>query len=145
MAVHHNRPHDDSVLEAERVDAKPPPMYRVLLLNDDYTPMDFVVGVLQQVFAMTRNRRRTSCCRCIVRAWAPVACLREKLRTQSGSGWSTSRRNTSIRFSVRWSLNSLRSSGIRPWHATRRVIPQLLLWCSRGPSRRSAGSEGSSQ
>jgi ATP-dependent Clp protease adaptor protein ClpS len=44
------------VLEAERVDVKPPPMYRVLLLNDDYTPMDFVVGVLQQVFAMTREQ-----------------------------------------------------------------------------------------
>ena len=31
-------------------------MYRVLLLNDDYTPMDFVVGILQQVFAMTREQ-----------------------------------------------------------------------------------------
>ncbi|CAM5790566.1 ATP-dependent Clp protease adapter ClpS [Castellaniella caeni] len=28
----------------------PPPMYQVVLLNDDYTPMDFVVHVLQQVF-----------------------------------------------------------------------------------------------
>jgi ATP-dependent Clp protease adaptor protein ClpS len=56
MAVHSPRPHDDSVVEAERVDVKPPPMYRVLLLNDDYTPMDFVVGVLQQVFAMTREQ-----------------------------------------------------------------------------------------
>ncbi|WP_322994749.1 ATP-dependent Clp protease adapter ClpS [Castellaniella sp.] len=28
----------------------PPPMYQVVLLNDDYTPMDFVVRVLQQVF-----------------------------------------------------------------------------------------------
>lgn len=27
-----------------------PPMYRVLLLNDDYTPMDFVVAVLMRVF-----------------------------------------------------------------------------------------------
>ncbi len=41
---------------AERVDTKPPPMYRVLLLNDDYTPMDFVVGVLQLVFSMTREQ-----------------------------------------------------------------------------------------
>lgn len=45
-------PNDSSVLEAERVSTKPPPMYRVLLLNDDYTPMDFVVLVLQQFFAM---------------------------------------------------------------------------------------------
>lgn len=60
MAVHspnpNQNPNDDSVLEAERVDTKPPPMYRVLLLNDDYTPMDFVVGILQQVFAMTREQ-----------------------------------------------------------------------------------------
>lgn len=28
----------------------PPPMYQVLLLNDDYTPMDFVVDVLQKFF-----------------------------------------------------------------------------------------------
>ena len=60
MAVHSPNPNhntnDDSVLEAERIDTKPPPMYRVLLLNDDYTPMDFVVGILQQVFAMTREQ-----------------------------------------------------------------------------------------
>jgi ATP-dependent Clp protease adaptor protein ClpS len=47
---------DDSVAVADRVDTKPPPMYRVLLLNDDYTPMDFVVGVLQTVFSMTRQQ-----------------------------------------------------------------------------------------
>jgi ATP-dependent Clp protease adaptor protein ClpS len=47
---------DDGVLVAERIDTKPPPMYRVLLLNDDYTPMDFVVGVLQMVFTMTREQ-----------------------------------------------------------------------------------------
>ena len=31
-------------------------MYKVLLLNDDYTPMEFVVLVLQKFFAMTRER-----------------------------------------------------------------------------------------
>ncbi|TKW68563.1 MAG: ATP-dependent Clp protease adapter ClpS [Paracoccus denitrificans] len=30
-----------------------PPMYKVLLLNDDFTPMEFVVHVLQRLFAMT--------------------------------------------------------------------------------------------
>lgn len=30
-----------------------PPMYKVLLLNDDYTPMEFVVHVLERFFGMT--------------------------------------------------------------------------------------------
>lgn len=33
---------------------KRPPMYQVLLLNDDYTPMEFVVNVLETVFSMDR-------------------------------------------------------------------------------------------
>ena len=32
-----------------------PPLYRVLLLNDDYTPMEFVVQVLEQVFGLDRT------------------------------------------------------------------------------------------
>ena len=47
---------DDSVLEAKKAKVKPPPMYKVLLLNDDYTPMEFVVLVLQKFFGMTRER-----------------------------------------------------------------------------------------
>ena len=35
---------------------KPPPLYKVLLLNDDFTPMDFVVGVLQNYFAKSREQ-----------------------------------------------------------------------------------------
>lgn len=31
-----------------------PPMYRVLLLNDDYTPMDFVVAILREIFHKDR-------------------------------------------------------------------------------------------
>ena len=30
-----------------------PPMYKVLLLNDDFTPMEFVVHILQRLFAMS--------------------------------------------------------------------------------------------
>ena len=51
-----NQEHNGSVLEAERTRVKPPPLFKVILLNDDYTPMDFVVVVLQTVFTMSREK-----------------------------------------------------------------------------------------
>ena len=51
-----NQEQNGSVLEAEKTRVKPPPLYKVLLLNDDYTPMDFVVVVLQTVFGMSREK-----------------------------------------------------------------------------------------
>jgi ATP-dependent Clp protease adaptor protein ClpS len=47
---------DDTVLEAQKSKLKPPSMFKVMLLNDDYTPMEFVVLVLQKFFDMTRER-----------------------------------------------------------------------------------------
>ncbi len=40
-------------VEEERPELKPPPMYKVFLVNDDYTPMGFVEYVLQKFFAMS--------------------------------------------------------------------------------------------
>lgn len=40
-----------TVEEPELLMSEPPPFYQVVLLNDDYTPMEFVVQILQQYFA----------------------------------------------------------------------------------------------
>lgn len=44
------------ILEKEEARVTPPRFYKVLLLNDDYTPMDFVVIVLERFFHMGRER-----------------------------------------------------------------------------------------
>ncbi|ABM62168.1 ATP-dependent Clp protease adapter ClpS [Halorhodospira halophila] len=43
-------------VEAAKPSLKQPPMYKVVLLNDDYTPMDFVVEVLQRFFNKDRSQ-----------------------------------------------------------------------------------------
>lgn len=49
--------HDESTtLEPGVVRPKPPSMYKVILLNDDYTPMEFVVEVIQRFFSKTREQ-----------------------------------------------------------------------------------------
>ena len=48
--------HPDSgvVVEEARPEVKQPPLYQVVLLNDDYTPMEFVVDVLEKFFSLDR-------------------------------------------------------------------------------------------
>ena len=50
------RNHGDAVVEAEKSRLKPPPMFKVILLNDDFTPMEFVIAVLQTFFSMGPER-----------------------------------------------------------------------------------------
>ena len=43
-------------VDVARPKLKRPPMYRVLLVNDDFTPMEFVVHILQTFFAMNQEK-----------------------------------------------------------------------------------------
>ncbi|MDH3613961.1 MAG: ATP-dependent Clp protease adapter ClpS [Gammaproteobacteria bacterium] len=47
---------NDLAVEEARPKIKRPPLYRVVLINDDYTPMEFVVDILESVFSMERTR-----------------------------------------------------------------------------------------
>ena len=49
----HEQDGDLAVQEA-KPKVKKPPLYKVLMLNDDYTPMEFVVHVLEQFFSLDR-------------------------------------------------------------------------------------------
>lgn len=51
-AVHEG---DTAVAERQAQRVQPPRMYQVVLLNDDYTPMEFVVIVLQEFFGKDRE------------------------------------------------------------------------------------------
>ncbi len=54
-------PHDDDsstetgLVVREKPKTKKPSLYKVFLLNDDYTPMDFVVEILETVFRKERE------------------------------------------------------------------------------------------
>ncbi len=46
----------DLALQESKPQLKQPPMYKVVLLNDDYTPMEFVVEILEGFFHMGREQ-----------------------------------------------------------------------------------------
>ena len=57
MANREQIDHDSGTLTEEaRPKLKKPPLYKVVLLNDDYTPMEFVIHILEQFFGMDREK-----------------------------------------------------------------------------------------
>ncbi|MFZ5484137.1 MAG: ATP-dependent Clp protease adapter ClpS [Pseudomonadota bacterium] len=50
------RHQDDTALLPGKTDTAPPSLFKVLLLNDDFTPMEFVIEVLERFFAMDREK-----------------------------------------------------------------------------------------
>lgn len=53
MAEQDGGPEDGDLQLATKSKTRRPPMYKVLILNDDYTPMEFVVHVLERFFGMS--------------------------------------------------------------------------------------------
>jgi len=48
---------DDTILlEQTKPKLKKPPLFKVVLLNDDYTPMEFVVHILENIFNHNRDQ-----------------------------------------------------------------------------------------
>jgi len=55
--IKHSLNNDDGLaLQEAKPKVKRPPMYKVLLLNDDYTPMEFVVHILENIFSMGHDQ-----------------------------------------------------------------------------------------
>jgi ATP-dependent Clp protease adaptor protein ClpS len=53
--VNNNEAYEDGLSVKVKVKTKKPSLYKVLLLNDDFTPMEFVVYVLERVFRRSRT------------------------------------------------------------------------------------------
>lgn len=47
---------DGLAVEEAKPKLKRPPLYKVILLNDDFTPMEFVVQILEKFFSMSREK-----------------------------------------------------------------------------------------
>ncbi len=58
MGIGHQGPAQGTLTQA-KTKTKKPSMYKVIMLNDDYTPMEFVVHVLQKFFRMDMSQATT--------------------------------------------------------------------------------------
>jgi ATP-dependent Clp protease adaptor protein ClpS len=56
MADPRDKQDQGMALEEARPAVKRPPLFRVVMLNDDFTPMEFVVEVLEKFFSLDRTR-----------------------------------------------------------------------------------------
>ena len=55
----HNNEEDQGVITKVRKSLKKPNMFAVLLINDDYTPMEFVIYILQSIFRKSYEEAKT--------------------------------------------------------------------------------------
>ena len=55
MCIRDSHDTDGSILVSEEVDVAKPKLFKVIMMNDDFTPMDFVVNILEGVFEKTHT------------------------------------------------------------------------------------------
>lgn len=80
------------LLEKEAAILKAPPMYKVVLLNDDFTPMEFVISVLQEYFFKDRETATRIMLECASRGKRGLRSFPEGYRQhESGIGFETCR------------------------------------------------------
>ena len=60
--INSNNDLERGVLLEDKPKTKKPSMYNVLLLNDDYTPMEFVVMVLKKIFNEINKKKSNKLC-----------------------------------------------------------------------------------
>jgi len=51
-----NKPSDDLAVKEAKPQLKRPPLFKVFLLNDDFTPMEFVIDILKRFFGMDEDK-----------------------------------------------------------------------------------------
>ena len=56
MSDKHSQHSDQALIEEAKPRLQKPRMYKVILLNDDYTPMEFVVVILERFFYKNRDQ-----------------------------------------------------------------------------------------
>ena len=56
IEIHSGLDEGEVAVQIEKPKLKRPPLYKVIMLNDDYTPMEFVVEILERFFGMNREK-----------------------------------------------------------------------------------------
>ena len=94
------------VLERVPQKVKPPQMHQVVMLNDDYTPMEFVVVVIQEFFGKDRESATQIMLKIHLDGKACAACTRATWRTPRSSRCWTRRARPATRSSASASLST---------------------------------------
>jgi hypothetical protein len=105
---------ETGVATRTRAKTKKPSNYKVLMLNDDYTPMEFVVLVLQRFFSMSIEDATRVMLQVHQRASPCAASSPTKSPRPRSARSSTSPARTSTRCSARWRKPDL-SRCCAPW------------------------------